>query len=497
MAIRLSGLASGLDTESIIKDLMKAERTKVDIQYQQKQLLEWRREDYRDINTKLLALRTATWDLKMESSFAGNTVKSANENILTATAAAIAVDGKYSVNVLSLASGVTAASSESLGSASGTGTLAQQFGVSGPITFSLEGKNGSQSFSFNAENDSLSTVIKQINASGVGITATYDSGVDRLFLTTSDTGSDVKIEIISDQNGFLRDTLKMYTGALPAEGSPVNLGTGQDAEIEFNGIGGLTFSSNQFTLNGISFDLNTEGSTTITVSNDIDATVDKMKAFIEAYNSVVELISSKLGEERDRDYAPLTDAQKEEMSEDQIATWETKARSGLLKGDSFLNSIYSKLRSVATGVVGGLSVGNAYTSISKLGISTSSNWKDNGKLYLDEDKLRAALADHPDSVMKLFTGSEGVDGLADQLYDLTSNSMTSLTNKAGSSSSLADSSYMGKELERINDRIDEWEERLEDLEERYWSQFSAMETALQRLNNQSSWLEQQLASFSR
>ncbi len=496
MAIRLSGLASGLDTESIISDLMKAERTKVDTQYQQKQLLEWKREDYREVNTKLLALRTATWDLKLESSFAGNTVRSADESILTATAAASAVDGKYSINVLNLASGVTAASSEALGSSSNTTSLAEQFGLSGSITFSLSSGEGSQSFTFDAEDNSLNEVIAQINASDLGIQASYDSGVDRLFLTTSDTGSDVSIDITSDQYGFLRDTLKLYSGDLAVAGSPVNLGSGEDAEIEFNGISGLTFSSNQFTLNGISFDLNTEGSTTITVSNDIDATVEKVQAFIEAYNSAVELISTKLGEERDRDYAPLTDEQKDEMSEDQIEAWEEKARSGLLKGDSFLSSIYSKLRSGATGAMAGLSADNAYTSISKLGISTSSNWKDNGKLYLDEDQLREALADDPDAVMELFTGNDDTDGLADQLYDLTSNSITLLTNKAGSSSSLADSSYMGKELERINDRIDEWEDRLEDLEERYWTQFTAMETALQKLNDTSSWLEQQLASLS-
>jgi flagellar hook-associated protein 2 len=494
MTIRLGGLASGLDTESIIRDLMKAERTKVDTQYQQKQLLEWKREDYRDMNTKLLALKTAVYELRLQSSFTANQVSSANESVLTATASASALDGKYTINVLNLAQGVSAASSQALGSSGDSSSLAAQFGVTGEISFTLEGTDGVQTFTFNAEQDSMQSVVKQINQAGLGIQAVYDSGVDRLFLSSTATGSQVKIDIAADDQAFLRDTLKLYSGDLPAEGSPVTLGVGEDAQIEFNGISGLSFSSNQFTLNGINFDLNGTGSTTITISNDTDATVDKIKAFMEAYNNLVDLIGSKLGEKRARDYLPLTDDEKAEMSEAEIALWEAKARSGLLKGDSLLNSIYTQLRSCATGAIAGLS-SEVYTSLSTIGIATSNNWNDNGKLYLDEDKLRAALLDDPDAVMQFFTGSDDVDGLADLLYHQSTSGITSLTNRAGSASSKIDTSYLGKEMERIDKSIARWEERLENLETRYWAQFTAMETALYKLNNQSSWLEQQLASW--
>ncbi len=495
MTIRLSGLASGMDTESMITDLMKAERSRVDTQYQQKQLLEWKRTDYRDINTKLLALRTAALDLKLQSTFTGNTVKSANEGILTATASATVIDGKYAIKVVNLASGVSTASSAAMGSSSDLSSLAAQFGVSGDISFSLAGKDGVQSFSFNAEEDNIHELIDQINAAHLGITAVYDQGVDRLFLTSTETGSEVKIELTSDENGFLRDALKLYTGDLASSETPINLGSGEDAQIEFNGIQGLSFSSNQFSLNGISFDLNAIGSTSLTVSNDTNATVDKIKAFVEAYNSVVELMSNKLSEKRDRAFTPLSDEQKKEMSDDQIETWQAKARSGLLKGDSILRAMYSKLRSNASGAVSGLSADNKYTSLSTLGISSSSNWLDDGKLYIDEDKLRAALTDHPEEVTEFFTGNGVSNGWADRLYNLASSSMTSINNRAGSSGNMVDSSFLGRELERINNRIDDWEERLGKLEERYWVKFTAMERALQTLNRQSSWLEQQLASL--
>jgi len=495
MTIRLSGLASGMDTESMVKDLMKAERMRVDKEYQQKQLTEWKRDDYRDINTKLLALRTAVLDINLEGSFTGNTVESADESVLTATAAATAIDGQYAINVVRLASGVTAASSAAVGSTGDMSSLAAQFGVSGTINFSLEGQDGAQSFTFDAEDDNIAELISQINAAELGIRASYDSGVDRIFLNTTDTGSDVKIDITSDEDGFLRDTLKLYTGDLATPTVPVTLGTGEDAEIEYNGITGLSFSSNQFTLNNINFNLNSKGQTTISVSNDIDTTVEKIQAFVEAYNNAVELISNKLGEERNRDYPPLTDEQKEAMSDTDIELWQAKAHSGILRGDSQLNGIYMELRSTTTGLVNGLSEDNVYTSLSSVGIGTSSNWLDDGKLYIDEDKLRAALTGDSEGVMEFFTGSGDVDGLADRIYDRVNDSMTSITSKAGSSSSLVDSSFLGKEMERINERIEDWEDRLVDIEARYWQKFTAMETALQQLNNQSSWLEQQLASL--
>lgn len=496
MSIRLSGLASGMDTESMIKDLMKAERTKVDIQYQKKQILEWKQEDYRDINNKMLTLRNALFDLKLTSSFESNTVQSNNANVLTATAGAGVIDGQYSVNVISLASGVTAASQTSMGSAEDKTSLAAQFGLSDTVSFTLEGSKGSKTFSFDAATTNIYDVIEEINSSEIGINCSYDEGVDRFFLFSDTSGSDVKIDVLDDANGFLRDTLKLYTGDLATAEIPVNLGSGQDAQIEFQGVSGLTFSSNQFSLNGINFSLTGTGETTISITNDTDSTVDKIKKFVEAYNNVMDLIGTKLKEERDRDYQPLTDEEKESMSDSDIELWQEKARQGLLRNETILNSIYNTMRSNATGIVGGLDESNPITSLSRLGITTSANWLDNGKLYIDEDKLKEALTENSEQVMEFFTGNDSADGLADILYEKVNEGITSIKDKAGTSTALYDNSFLGKEIEEVDEQIDIWEERLEEIETRYWNQFTAMEKALQEMNNQSDWLTQQLAGLS-
>ncbi|ADI02657.1 flagellar hook-associated 2 domain protein [Syntrophothermus lipocalidus DSM 12680] len=498
MVTRITGLASGIDIDQWVSDLMKAERTRVDTWYQKRQVLEWQREDYRNINTKLLALRNATFDLKLQGSFQSKTATSSDTSVLTASAGTSAVAGTYTVKVNSLASGVYKSSTESLADeqgTSGTKTLAEQFGLSGTVTFTLEGTvNGeavSKYFSFDTSTANIYTVVSEINKANIGIKASYDSTLNRFFLVTGSTGSQAKITVKADDQGFLRDKLKLG----------VELNTtyqGTNASIDFNDLTGLEFSTNQFTVAGITFNLKSTSASTVTVSvgNDTEAVVEKIKAWVNAYNDAVGLMFTELNEERYRDYQPLTDDQKKEMKESDIEKWEAKARSGLLRGDSLLYGVYSRVRSAAMARVEGLS--GSYTSLSAVGITTGS-YREGGKLYLDESKLRQALAQDTEGVMNLFTKTSETSsgqGLAVRLYDELTKSMKLITDKAGSGTGYYDSSTIGREISRINTTIDKLEDRLKDMEDRYYRQFEAMEQAIQRMNQQSMWLAMQFGGSS-
>jgi flagellar hook-associated protein 2 len=277
----------------------------------------------------------------------------------------------------------------------------------------------------------------------------------------------------------------------------VDLGTvaGVDAAIRFNGGQELNFASNRFTFNNINFALLKEGQTVdITVSPDVDNIVAKIKDFVEKYNAAVGYISEKLGEKRFRDFTPLSDEQKKDMKEKDIEQWEEKAKSGLLHSDSTLFNLYSMIRNQASSIVAGA---DKYSSLSAIGITTS-GWQDQGKLHIDEDKLKTALSDNPEAVMNLFTNTEsGTDqGIAVRLYDQVIDSMQRITNTAGTVSTGVDESSLGRELERVGKRIYTLEERLVEVENRYYRQFTAMEQALQQMNAQSQWLAQQFASGS-
>ena len=501
--MRLTGLATGMDIDQMVTDLMKANRMKVDTIFQKKQLLEWKRDDYRDINSKLLALRNNAFNMRLTSSYNQKTVVSSNTNILTATAGNSAVPSNYTVTVHNLAAGVSKTSTEALApSYTGTGservvnTLGEQFGLSGEVTFTLagavDGVAKEQSFTFDTAAANINDVVKAINSAGIGINASYDSGTERFFLMTPGTGSESKIHVKADAENFLTDNLKL---AVNVGADESNAHVGIDATIDFNDATGLKFSSNQFTLNGINFDLKSGGgqTVTVTVGRDIDAAVDNIKAFVELYNSTIEMLNTKMTEKRNKDYPPLTDEQKADMKEKEIEQWEEKARSGIFRSDLLLTSSYNKLRNAAMSRVE-IEPG-VYSSLSEIGINTKI-YSENGKLHIDEDKLREALTNDPDKVMSIFNNTGETDsesGIAVRLCGALDAAMGSITSRAGSGLSQYDESYLSKSIRDVENQMERAEKRFKALEERYYRQFTAMEDAINMMNAQSAWLAQQFS----
>lgn len=233
-----------------------------------------------------------------------------------------------------------------------------------------------------------------------------------------------------------------------------------------------------------------------------DSIVDAVKAMVEEYNAIIEKVNKEVSTKPDRDYAPLTSEQKKELTDDEIELYEEKAKQGLLFGDSDLRGLSSDLRFI----IGG---GNAY-ALEKIGITTSSTYSDNGKLTLDESKLRAALQSDPESVEKLFTATETRDesgkitthnGIATNLknvmdkYVNTVGSMDTkgiLIRKAGTESSPLSmtENYMYKQIAEINKQILKLQTKLQAERDRYVKQFTSLETLISQMNSQSNYLSQ-------
>ncbi|CCQ96900.1 Flagellar capping protein [[Clostridium] ultunense Esp] len=480
---RISGLASGMDTESIVKKLMDAERIPLDKMMQKKQLLEWQRDAYREMNSLLLDLRNAAFDMKLQGTYLTKKVTSSDTSVVTATAGTNAQLGIHMVEVKEVAKGVSLASSAKISSGATT-NLATQFGISGTVTFTLNGKN----FSFDTASKSINDVVSEINAANLGVTASYDSNLDRFFLNTTTTGAAAKIEITNDTQNFVANNLKITPGIY----------NGTDASIVYNGVT-ITNATNTLSVNGLNLTLNSaKPGTTISlnVSNDTDAVFNKIVQFIGKYNDTIDKINAKLSETKYRDYPPLTDAQRAAMTDQQVEKWEAKAKSGILQRDDLLQGTLYQLRTGFSNSVAGLDP--SMDSMFDLGFTTGS-YETNGKIIIDETKLRSALDQNPDKVMALFTQvdknpNDNVDerGLAVRLYDSLNSAIKKLTDKAGSSAMATDTeSVIGKALDQLADDISNFEDRLKQVEDRYWRQFTAMEQAIQRANMQSGWLMQQ------
>ena len=189
-----------------------------------------------------------------------------------------------------------------------------------------------------------------------------------------------------------------------------------------------------------------------------------------------------MSEKKKVGYAPLTDAQKAEMSKDEIEKWEVAAKQGLLKSDSTINKVLSDMRMTLSTYGSG-----SEDMLSKIGITTSKTYSDNGKLEIDEDKLKAALSNDPDVIYRIFTGDGQNEGIVSKVRATAQNAVSTIKKSAGSADSASDVTYsLGKTITSLDTKIDDWKDRLKDIEERYWKQFSAMETAIQKANSQSS-----------
>ena len=137
---------------------------------------------------------------------------------------------------------------------------------------------------------------------------------------------------------------------------------------------------------------------TFSSTPDVDTIYDTIKKFVDSYNGLIANISDKTSEKKNNDYPPLTDTQKEALSEDEIKKWEKLAKKGTLRRDSTLSSLLTKMRTSIYSSVSNTSFG----SLAKIGISTTNNYLEGGKLEIDEEKLRAAIKEDPNGIYNLF-----------------------------------------------------------------------------------------------
>ncbi len=496
--LRLSGMSTGLDTDSIIQSLMTVEQTKVDRVFRQQTLAEWKLAAHKAINSQISAFRNANMSvLSGTNLFTTSAFNIFNVNLPTATgsvsltAGAGAQAGDMQIdNITRIAKASSTASAAPL-TAGSTVSLTAQLGsleLARPITFG--GANADEvSFAINGETftfkntDTLQTVFNTINASStINVSISYSELTNAIQIKTRDTGAATAL------------TIENLTGNLFGADSAFAIGTGtiqngQDALLSINGVS-VTRSINDFTIDGVNYRLKSASAVPInfTVERNTDATVDKIKNYVTEYNKLVDALQSSVSEAVYRDYSPLTDAQKEEMSEKDIEAWETKAKSGLLRNDRNLGDLLGDLRAMLYETVAGTSL-----SLSAIGLRTGSYY-DHGKISLDEQALRAALARDPDQVTRLFTQTSQSADPATQYAE--SGFLTRVNSAFTAYTKTYSLTEADQEIARLKQQVSDLTDQMVDKEEQYYKRFTAMETAISTMNAQSSWLTMQFSANS-
>lgn len=496
--MRMVGMSSGLDVDDIVRQLMTAQRMPLDRMLQQRQLLEWKQEEYRNMNSRLREFERAVRDLRLSSSFQPRTVTSSDDSVVSVSTTANQPTGVYTIRVNNLATGVNFASGAAITKADGSaGTLAAQLALADPdapieLSITNAAANGGQpvTFTFDPHADTINSVVKAINQSSLELQAFYDTNLDRFFLSSKQSGSATAITFNADDSGLL-NALQLQNA-----GSDVALHTeytGSDASVNLNGAD-VAFNSNRFTVNGVTYNLHQAAPATlitVQVAADLDEVVGNIKTFVDTYNKLIEDVDAKLLEKRYNDYQPLTETQKEELSEKEIERWQERARSGMLRNDLLMRQALSEMRTALSNRLQGSS--SLYDSLAAIGITTGS-WTEGGKLHIDDTKLKAALEKDLDAVADIFTKQGATtesSGLTYRLIDTLSKSINRLDSQAGRPQALVDQSYLARQIDEINRKAEAWELRLAAKEERLYRQYAALESFIANMNTQSSWLSQQ------
>ncbi|WP_282020724.1 flagellar filament capping protein FliD [Planomicrobium okeanokoites] len=486
--MRISGLATGMDIDQIVKDLMAAEKMPLDRLTQKKMWTEWQQESYREFNLSLSNLRTSTSSLRFSSAFNAYSATSSNAASLGVSTTASAMTGTYTAEVVSIASAAKVNSSAGIENSPGVKAKSgDQIGTAGTIT--VTGSGGATATVDVTATMTFSDVAKAIQdstaASVPALRASFDNTTSRFFIASKGMGVDQNFSM-SFSDAALADKIVNNGGTTTAMTT-----NGQDGSVNFDGIPITGLKSNQTTVNGLTLNLNQVGTSTITVNSDTAKPLESIKSFVENYNKTIADIEAKLIEKRYPDFQPLTDDQKKAMTENEIELWEEKSRSGLLRNDPTLQTALQELRRNLTGAVDDLGLLGNISTLSEIGITTGS-YTNGGKLFIDDAKLQKALADKPDEVMNLFTKKTGDLGIAERVYQGLNDAVKSLSTRAGNPGSFIDNSTLSKSIKRMESDISNWQDKLSRIEGRYWKQFTAMEKAMNQMNSQSMWMQQNM-----
>ncbi|MGN7309483.1 flagellar filament capping protein FliD [Alkalicoccobacillus gibsonii] len=366
----------------------------------------------------------------------------------------------------------------------------QKYTSAGVDTVNASGETVHARFLF-TDSQSLDSVMKSFNDSNAGVNMFFDDHTGQISVTRKETGvynTEPNGKEMTFFGSFMTETLKL-------DGDET---AGSNAKFTVNGLE-TERRTNTFTISGMTVTLKdtfTEGkAVTLNASTDVDSVVDTVKEFVKQYNELLEHVNGKLTETRNRDFDPLTEEERDGLSDKEAERWEEKARAGHLRNDPLLRGSFDQMRQVLYQPVN-TGTDTEFTHLSAIGITTSSDYMSRGKLEINEDKLRAAIEKDPDGVFDLFNAdgeTSGEQGIARRLRNSISTTVDSISKTAGGAGYAQNHQFaIGRELNDIDKRIKTFEMRLEQKEKRYWAQFTAMEAAVQRANNQGDMLMSQL-----
>ncbi len=543
--LRMTGMYSGMDTESIVQQLVQTKSTKVTNLKNEQKKLEWKQTAWQDLNSKIYNMYSKTLsNLRLTSAYSKKSTVSSDSTKATVVASEGAVNGTQTLKVNKLAkSGYLTGAKLAGKTTTTTGTDGKD--VTKVVNWETTDKLSEIDSNLTGKTISITTgsgtdakttdieitadmTINDLVAKfkDAGVNASFDTTNQRFFINSTGTGSAKNFTLTSDDSTALAslglDSNTTYTDINGSKNSCVKI-EGQDAEIVLNGAT-FTSDSNTFSINGLT--INTLGVTdeeiSIVTSTDYDGIYNTIKDFLTEYNDLINEMDKLYNADSARKYDMLTDDEKESMTDDEVEQWEDKIKSALLRKD---NSLYNVMNTLTSTMMEGFYENNLSDKEKKnMSSSEITAWyKENGgkKHYLSdygigtlsyfeaqdnehhayhingdaddeftstkEDKLKAAIAEDPEGTANFFAT------LCKTLYSKLDETMSASTDYS-SIYKVYNDKQLKKDYNDYTTKISDAESELNDYEDRWYDKFSKMEVALSKLQSQTSSISSMLGS---
>ena len=318
------------------------------------------------------------------------------------------------------------------------------------------------------------------------------AGVANIAAETADRNAKIKADLTTQYQNKAKSSYDMIN-ATHEFSKGASRKVGQDSEIELNGAT-FTSNSNNYSINGITIQVTAktkdDEQVTITTDTDVDAIYKSIKDMFTEYNKLIKSMDEAYNADSSKGYEPLTDDEKSAMTDDEVEKWETKIKDSLLRKDDTLSSIINTMKN---DMASSITINGKSYALSSFGIATqgyfASGENEKGVYHIDgdsddsvtsgnDDKLRAAIAGDPETVVSFFSQ------LFSKVYTDLGNKMA--TSSVSSAYTVYNDKQMNKQYSEYTTKISDAESKITTWEDYYYSKFSAMESALSKLNSQTS-----------
>ncbi len=384
------------------------------------------------------------------------------------------------------------------------------------------------------KDSSINDILSKINSTtNAGVKATYVDATGQFMLVSSETGAGREISLDSNLSKVLfGQGAKKDDGTININGYDEDAGVdkGKNAIICVSYGNGVDVkmerASNTFDLEGLSVTVSgafggkfekdattgkevwkadSAGGVTFTAKADVDGIVERVKGFFEDFNKLAGDVNKEITTRPDSSYGPLTDEQKKEMDETSIENWENRAKQGMLYGDSAMRDLSTDVQGIFLKLMNNV----GFEELKAMGITYSDDYGDGGTISFDESKFRAAVEKDSEAVGNVFTGGGEVSkGLVDIMDETFTPYATRYSSKNGGGTGKGSygrlieiagsekkpttllNNQLYRDIEDIQDLIERLQSQLKSEQDRYISQFTTMETLLNQMNTQSSYLSQ-------